>query len=191
MMRPGWSLILAREHGESESQHQSLVDRIGRSELRMTEINAALTEGDLGRARLEENLGTIRAHLAEFEVEQESARETRVRWQVQEAHVAARVQAATERLERASNVGREAEQLTLQLTSELDQLDADTPLSQRSSSSGRSSAPSAVLPCWNWKPRRPMSNWSWRPPKTRCSPRKRTSPPIATGWRAWERSTTG
>ncbi|HEV8123804.1 MAG TPA: chromosome segregation protein SMC [Gemmatimonadales bacterium] len=117
---------LAREHGESESQHQSLVDRIGRSELRMTEINAALTEGDLGRARLEENLGTIRAHLAEFEVEQESARETRVRWQVQEAHVAARVQAATERLERASNVGREAEQLTLQLTSELDQLDADT-----------------------------------------------------------------
>jgi chromosome segregation protein len=92
----------------------------------MSEIDAALTEGELARARLEESLGSIRSHLAEFEIEQETARESRVRWQVQEAHVAARVQAAAERLDRATHIGREAEQLALQLGSELEQLDSDS-----------------------------------------------------------------
>jgi chromosome segregation protein len=120
------ALNLTREHGEAESQHTSLTDRIGRSEQRLSEIDAAITEGDLARAQFEGTLGTARAHLAEFELEQESARESRVHWQVQEAHVAARVQTATERYERAVQLGTEAEQQAENLAAELSQLEADT-----------------------------------------------------------------
>ena len=87
-MRPGLPRIFGRDHEEAESQYVNLTGRITRSERRLSEIDAAITEGDLGRAQLEENLGTSRSHLAEFEMEQESARESRVHWQVQEAHIA-------------------------------------------------------------------------------------------------------
>jgi chromosome segregation protein len=117
---------LGREHSEVETQYTSLTERLDRSASRLSQIDAAITEGDLGRAQVEENLGTARAHLAEFEVEQESARERRVHWQVQEAHVAARVQAASERFERAVQVGTDAEQQAETLAAELNQLDADT-----------------------------------------------------------------
>ncbi len=117
---------LRRDHEEAAAQHTALSERILKSEQRLSEIDAAITEGDLGRAQLEEHLGAARAHLAEFEVEQESARESRVHWQVQEAHVAARVQAASERLERAVQMGTDAEQQSETLAGELSRLEADT-----------------------------------------------------------------
>ncbi|MGE0353047.1 MAG: chromosome segregation protein SMC [Gemmatimonadales bacterium] len=117
---------LTREHAEAEAQLAALADRVGRAEERMAEIDRALTEGDLGRARLEESLGETRSHLAEFETEQETAREHRVHWQVQEAHIVARVQAATERLERAIRSGTDAEEQAGALAGELTRLEADT-----------------------------------------------------------------
>jgi chromosome segregation protein len=117
---------LRRDHEEAQAQHVSLTERIGRSERRLAEIDAAITEGELGRAQLEESLGNARSHLAEFELEQESARESRVHWQVQEAHVAGRVQSATERYERAVQIGLDAEQQAETLATELSRLESDT-----------------------------------------------------------------
>ena len=133
---------LTREHGETESQHASLVQRIDASERRLAEIDAAITEGDLTRAQQEESLGTARAHLASFELEQESARESRVHWQVQEAHVAARVQTATERYERAIQMGADAELQARSLVTEshstrLRQREPDHPTDPVAGAAGR------------------------------------------------------
>jgi chromosome segregation protein len=46
-------------------------------------------------------MGSARARLTELEAQQEAAREARVQWQVQEAHVTARLRAAEERATRA------------------------------------------------------------------------------------------
>ena len=77
----------------------------------MVDVDAALVEGDVARARLEEELGAARAALAELESAQESAREKRAQWQVREAQVAARLQAATERLDRAASTRTDAEEV--------------------------------------------------------------------------------
>ncbi len=116
---------LTRELTESEQQVTRLTERRTRSEQRLGEINAALTEGDLVRSRLDEELGAARAQLAELEAAQETAREQRVHWQVQEAHVAGNLRGANERLERATRMRAEAERLTVALQGELTQLEAD------------------------------------------------------------------
>jgi len=116
---------LAREAADSEAQLARLAERLGRSERRLTEIDAELVERDLARGRLDEELGAARARLAELEMEQESAREQRVHWQVQEAHVAGGFRSAEERLERAARVRGEAEAAGLALGEELARLDAD------------------------------------------------------------------
>ena len=117
---------LSREHDEAVVQLNGLIERIGRSERRLADIDAALTEGDLGRARLAENLGAARAHLAEFEVEQETARDNRVHWQVEEARITARVQAASDRLDRARQMGADAQLQASALGAELTQLETDS-----------------------------------------------------------------
>ncbi|CAN5837805.1 chromosome segregation protein SMC [soil metagenome] len=116
---------LTRESADSESQLARLTERLSRSEQRMTEIGTALVEGDLARGRLDQELGTARARLAELESEQEAAREQRVHWQVQEAHVAGGLRSAEERLARAAAMRSEAESAGEALASELAQLDAD------------------------------------------------------------------
>jgi chromosome segregation protein len=116
---------LTRESADSESQLARLTERLSRSEQRMTEIGTSLIEGDLARGRLDQELGTARASLAELESEQETAREQRVHWQVQEAHVAGGLRSAEERLARAAAMRSEAEGAGQALASELAQLDAD------------------------------------------------------------------
>jgi chromosome segregation protein len=116
---------LSREVADAESQLARLAERLTRSEGRMGEIDAELVQRDLARGRLEEELGGARALLAELEVEQEAAREQRVHWQVQEAHVAGGLRSADERLERAARVRSEAEAAALTLAGELGQLEAD------------------------------------------------------------------
>ncbi|MGH7497523.1 MAG: hypothetical protein ACREL3_01595, partial [Gemmatimonadales bacterium] len=117
---------LARESADSGVELQRVTERLSRSEGRMSEIGAELVEGDLARSRLDESLGEGRARLAELEAEQEAAREHRVHWQVQEAHVAGGLRSAEERLQRASTMGEDAERAMLSLTGELTQLDADS-----------------------------------------------------------------
>ncbi|MGH7703992.1 MAG: hypothetical protein ACREMO_12930, partial [Gemmatimonadales bacterium] len=116
---------LARELAESEAQLSSLTERIDRSEWRLAQIDVALTEGELARARLEETLGEGRARLADLETSQEAARDARVHWQVREAHVSARLEAATGQLERAARMGAEAEDVAVALAEELATLDRD------------------------------------------------------------------
>ena len=115
-----------RELGEASTHLSSLQERIERSERRLQEIDAALTEGDLARARLDENLGQGRALLADLETQQESARDARVHWQVQEAQLQARLDGARQALERASRVGSEADQAAVTLAGELTQIESDT-----------------------------------------------------------------
>jgi chromosome segregation protein len=115
-----------RELGEASTHLASLQERIERSERRMQEIDAGLTEGDLTRARLDENLGQGRALLADLETQQESARDARVHWQVQEAQLQARLDGARSTLDRASRVGSEADQASVTLAGELTQIETDT-----------------------------------------------------------------
>ena len=115
-----------RELGEASAQWATLTERIERSERRLQEIDASLTEGDLARARLDENLGQGRALLADLETQQESARDARVHWQVQEAQLAARLEAAQSALHRAERVGTDADQASVNLAGELGQIETDT-----------------------------------------------------------------
>ncbi len=117
---------LAREMAESVAQLERVTERLGRAEVRLAEIDAALVQGDLARGRLEEELGGGRGRLAGLETEQEAAREQRVHWQVQEAHVAGGLRSADERLQRAASMREEAERAALALAGELSQLETDS-----------------------------------------------------------------
>ncbi len=116
---------LAREMAESEAQLTRVKERLTGAERRLAEIDAALVEGDLDRSHLDEELGRGRGALGELEAEQEAAREQRVHWQVQEAHVAGGLRSAEERLQRAATVRDEAEHVVLALVGELTQLETD------------------------------------------------------------------
>jgi chromosome segregation protein len=116
---------LTREVATSEAQLARITERLAESERRLGEIDASLVEGEVVGARLDEGLGAARARQAELEAEQEAAREARVHWQVQEAHVAARLRAAAERAERALRTRTDAEAAVARLGEELAQLDAD------------------------------------------------------------------
>ena len=115
-----------RELGEASTHLASLQERIERSERRLQEIDASLTEGDLTRARLDESLGQGRALLADLEGQQEAARDARVHWQVQEAQLQARLDGARAALDRASRVGSEADLAAVSLAGELSQIESDT-----------------------------------------------------------------
>jgi chromosome segregation protein len=117
---------VTREVTDAETQVRSLGERIERSEVRLQEIDASLTEGDLTRARLDEQLGLGRALLADLEGQQEAARDARVHWQVQEAQLLARLDAAESALHRATRLGTDADQVAVNLASELAQIETDT-----------------------------------------------------------------
>lgn len=117
---------LRREREEAETQRSRIRDRIARAEERLREVTQALGDGELKRVRHEEALAEARAALARLEGEQETARESRVHWQVQEAHVAARLRATTERLSRAVQTIELAEASARSLLSEITQLEAES-----------------------------------------------------------------
>jgi len=117
---------LAREAADSEAQLEQTLERVSRSEQRTAEIDEALVQGELTRGRVEEELGVSRGRLAELEADQESAREQRAHWQVQEAHVAGSLRAASERLERAARTRAEAEEASRTLGLELSELETDS-----------------------------------------------------------------
>ncbi len=118
-------LTLGRERQDADNQLGRINERITRSANRQTEVGAALHEGEVTQARQDETLGTTRSTLASLEVEQEAAREGRVHWQVQEAHVSARLRATTDRLDRAHQTIALAEQAAEALRHEIAQLDEE------------------------------------------------------------------
>ena len=117
-----------RELHESDAQVARVSERLTASESRLRDVDAALTEGELARVRLDESLGEGRARLAGLDAEQESAREQRVHWQVQLAHVEARLLGARERLARSEQLGQEAAGSAASLAGELSQLEDDAAL---------------------------------------------------------------
>jgi chromosome segregation protein len=116
---------LGRELSDADAQLARLRERLERSEQRLVEVDAALVEGDVGRARLDQQLGAARADLAELEGAQELVREQRAQWQVREAHVSAALRGAGERLDRAVATQQMAEDAMRSLTQEIAQLEAD------------------------------------------------------------------
>jgi chromosome segregation protein len=117
---------LRRELHDSELSLNRIQERIGQAERRLAEVDAGLTQGDLGRVRLDEQLGQARTLLAAMESDQEGAREARLQWQVQEAHLGARLRAASERLERATLTISEAGNAIEALSAELAGLETET-----------------------------------------------------------------
>ncbi|HSR15856.1 MAG TPA: hypothetical protein VLL51_08895, partial [Gemmatimonadales bacterium] len=116
---------LRREVGESDLQLVRLQERLGQAEHRLMEVDAALAEGEQARNRLVEFLAAARAALAALETDQEGAREARLHWQVQEAHLGARLRSALERLERADRTAGESEATLQALGAELARLEAE------------------------------------------------------------------
>ena len=117
---------LRREFGDSETQLGRIRERIGQAERRLTEVDTGLADGELARARLAESLDATRAQLAALEADQEGAREARLQWQVQEAHLGARLRSAAERLDRVTRTMGEANTAALSLTEEILRLDAES-----------------------------------------------------------------
>ena len=116
---------LGRELSDADAQLARLRERLEQSERRLVEVDATLVEGDVGRARLDEQLGAARADLAELEAAQELVREQRAHWQVREAHVSAGLRGAGERLERAIATQQMAAGAVRSLTQEIGQLEGD------------------------------------------------------------------
>jgi chromosome segregation protein len=115
-----------REVTESAQQFDRIRERLGQAEHRLSEVDARLTDSELSRVRLEEALAAGRAGLSELEADLESAREARLHWQVQEAHLGARLRSAAERLERATVTLEQAQGAAGALTAELTRLQAET-----------------------------------------------------------------
>jgi chromosome segregation protein len=116
---------LRREAADSEQQLQRVQERLAQAERRLAEVDALITDGELARARSEETLAAARAGLAALEADQESARETRLQWQVQEAHLGARMRAASDRLDRVTRSIGETDTVILGLRAEVTGLETD------------------------------------------------------------------
>jgi chromosome segregation protein len=117
---------LTRELAEADAGLARIRERLGRADERKGEVDRALAEAGEARVREEEALIERRAALAAVEAEQEAARENRVHWQVQEAHVGARLRATTERLDRAAQTIAAAEEAARTLLGEIAQLDQES-----------------------------------------------------------------
>jgi len=117
---------LARETAEADTQLERLNERLSQSDRRMAEVDQSLVTEELARGRVEEALSAAYAQLTELEAEQEATREQRAHWQVQEAHLAGSLRAASDRLQRAARTRNEAEEAARSLSEELASLEADT-----------------------------------------------------------------
>jgi chromosome segregation protein len=114
---------LGREAAMSDQQFERVRERLAAAERRVAEIDARLEQIGVARAQRDEELGGARSALQALETEQETAREQRVHWQVQAAHINARVQAAIERITRTERLRAEAGTAVEALGRELEELD--------------------------------------------------------------------
>jgi len=117
---------LTRELAEAETGLARLRERLGAAERRHAEVEGLLATGAAARQTQERALAEQRTRVTAVETEQETARENRVHWQVQEAHVGARLRATQERLDRATQTIATAEAAALSLLGEIAQLDEES-----------------------------------------------------------------
>ena len=114
-----------RELADATTQLERLADRLMRAEQRRSEVEAALASGSTSRDQLGEQLRLARTGLTALEGEQERARDVRAQWQVQEAHISARLRAAGAAIERTQQVIADAESSGRARAEEIAGLDGD------------------------------------------------------------------
>ncbi len=113
-----------RERAEADEAHGRVTRRVAELEARAHAVAAEQQGGAEQRARVETELASQRETLTDLEAAQESARERRVHWQVEEAQVSAREQAAQEREARAEAALQAAREQMAALDAELERLEA-------------------------------------------------------------------
>jgi chromosome segregation protein len=123
---------LEREVHEVEQRLARHHERLNAAVARRGEIETLLASGGTERQQRADALDSARVRLGEEEAEQEVAREARSEWQVQEAHVAARLRAARETAERTARIIAEAGRIATEREEELARLDADAAELERS-----------------------------------------------------------
>jgi chromosome segregation protein len=101
---------------------ERLTERTNRSEVVQRELQSLKS----GRARAEADLEAQRSLLNNLETDQEAARENRVHWQVEEAQVSVREEAAREREERAERALQDATAEMDSLAREIAEIDDST-----------------------------------------------------------------
>ena len=116
---------LTRELADQQSERQRLRERLERAEARRDEIAKAFAQGQAARGTEAQQLEQARASLLTLEAEQEAARESRVQWQVQDAHVGARLRATEERFARARQTIVSADEAARSLVGEISRLDEE------------------------------------------------------------------
>ncbi|HEY4102016.1 MAG TPA: chromosome segregation protein SMC [Gemmatimonadales bacterium] len=114
-----------RELAEATTQLERLNDRLRRAEARRAEVEAAILADGARREALDESLRTARSGLAVLEAEQEQARDDRSAWQVQEAHLGARLRSAHDAIARARQIIASAEESGRARAEEIAALDLD------------------------------------------------------------------
>jgi chromosome segregation protein len=130
---------LDRELAEAATQLERLGDRLTRADRRRAEVEAALVSGGTTRDQLEEQLRAARSALAALESEQEHARDARAQWQVQEAHISARLRGSRAAIERTDQIIAEAESSGRARVEEIARLDADSALLEQQRAAWQSS----------------------------------------------------
>ncbi len=116
---------LDRELADAVAQLDRLAERQQRAEARRGEVEVALRERGGERDRLDDELRTARAALAALETDQEQARDARAQWQVQDAHIGARLRSAAETIARCRQTIVDAEASGRARADEISRLDAD------------------------------------------------------------------
>jgi chromosome segregation protein len=115
-----------RERGEADQAVARLRERNAERQARRQEVTEGQAAGEAARTRMTEDLRAQQTALADVESVQEAARERRVHWQVEEAQVSAREQAAIEREQRARQALDEARSASERLTTELAEIEGNT-----------------------------------------------------------------
>ena len=115
-----------RELAETEHTVQRIAERMQKREARLREISDELEQVTQEQAETGTGLATRRQVLGELEAQQEAARERRVHWQVEEAQISAREQAAAEREAMALAALESARETIATLTRELADIERDT-----------------------------------------------------------------
>jgi chromosome segregation protein len=116
---------LDRELADAVAQLDRLAERQQRGEVRRNEVEIALRSGGSERDRLDDDLRATRTALAALETEQEQARDARAQWQVQDAHIGARLRSASDTIARSRQTIVDAEASGRARADEIARLDAD------------------------------------------------------------------
>lgn len=112
-----------REHADAQEAASRVAQRLSEREHRLHQVGAELEEAGRDRERVARDLEQKVSTLEDLEAQQESARERRVHWQVEEVQVSAREQSAAEREQRVQQSLADARETVERLGRELSEID--------------------------------------------------------------------